>query len=109
MVLFFNITLLLFIFPTIFVDESKVGIYYFFAKISLVLAVIFGSILQWIDGRLHYKPKFFIPPLPITYGYKGVPNNKFKEFFVSKELIKDEMLFVEIKKMYLNIKQTINL
>ena len=97
-ILLFNIALLLFIFPTIFVDESIVGIYYFFAMISLVLAVIFGSILQWIDGRFHYSPGFFIPPLPITYGYKGVPNNKFKEFFVPKELIKDEMLFVEIRK-----------
>ena len=96
-ILFFNIGLLLFIFPTIFVDKSKVGIYYFFAMISLVLAAIFLSILQLIDGRFH-KIRKFIPPLPITYGYKGVPNNKFKEFFVPKELIKDEMLFVEIRK-----------
>ena len=66
--------------------------------ISLVLDAIFGTILKSIDGRFHFKPKFFIPPLPITYGYKGVPNNKFKEFFVPKELIKDEMLFVEIRK-----------
>lgn len=94
---FFNIALLLFIFPTIFVDKSKVGIYYFFAMISLVLAAIFLSILGLIDGRFH-KIRNFIPPLPITYGYKGVPNNKFKEFFVPKELIKDEMLFVEIRK-----------
>ena len=96
-ILLFNIALLLFIFPTIFVDESKVGIYYFFAMISLVLAAIFLSILGLIDGRFH-KIRNFIPPLPITYGYKGVPNNKFKEFFAPKELIKDEMLFVEIRK-----------
>ena len=96
-ILLFNITFLLFIFPTIFVDESKVGIYYFFALISLVLAAIFVSILGLIDGRFHQIRKF-IPLLPITYGYKGVPNNKFKEFFVPKELIKDEMLFVEIRK-----------
>ena len=96
-ILLFNIALLLFIFPTIFVDESIVGIYYFFAMISLVLAAIFLSILQLIDGRFSNIHNF-IPPLPITYGYKGVPNNKFKEFFVPKELIKDEMLFVEIRK-----------
>lgn len=96
-ILFFNIVLLLFIFPTIFVDESKVGIYYFVALIFLVLTVIFGSILRSIDGRFHYIPKF-IPLLPITYGYKGVPNNKFEEFFIPKELINDEMLFVEIRK-----------
>lgn len=96
-ILLFNIALLLFIFPTIFVDESIVGIYYFFAMISLVLGAICLSILRFIDGRLHQRFKI-VPLLPITYGYKGVPNNKFKEFFVPKELIKDEMLFVEIRK-----------
>ena len=96
-ILLFNIALLLFIFPTIFVDESIVGIYYFFAMISLVLGAIFLSILRFIDGRFHQRFKI-VPLLPITYGYKGVPNNKFKEFFVPKELIKDEMLFVEIRK-----------
>lgn len=96
-ILLFNIALLLFIFPTIFVDESIVGIYYFFAMISLVLGAICLSILRFIDGRFHQRFKI-VPLLPITYGYKGVPNNKFKEFFVPKELIKDEMLFVEIRK-----------
>ena len=37
-ILLFNIALLLFIFPTIFVDESKVGIYYFFAMMSVVIS-----------------------------------------------------------------------
>lgn len=96
-ILFFNIALLLFIFPSIFVDESKVGIYYFFAMISLVLVAIFLSILRFIDGRFDYIFKI-VPPLPITYGYKGVPNNKFEEFVVPKELINDEMLFVEVRK-----------
>ena len=44
---FFNIALLLLIFPTIFVDKSKVGIYYFFCidiscvscNISIYIAV----------------------------------------------------------------------
>ena len=92
-----NLGLMLFIIPSIFVDESKVGIYYFVAMISLVLVVIFGSILRSIDGRFGYMPRI-VPRLPITYGFKGVPNNKFEEFVVPKELIKDEMLFVEVRK-----------
>ena len=52
-ILLFNTALLLFIFPTIFVDKSKVGIYYFVAMISLVLVATFVSILGLIDGRFH--------------------------------------------------------
>ena len=64
-ILLFNIALLLFIFPTIFVDKSKVGIYYFFAMISLVLAAIFLSILELMDGRFH-KIRKFMPRRPIA-------------------------------------------
>ena len=36
--------------------------------------------------------------LPSNYGYKAIPNNKFKEFFIPKESIKDDMRFYEVKK-----------
>lgn len=82
---------------TVIVDENHKGIHLFAALCFFVVFIISLVLLGFLDSR--FTPlRMKLPPLPANYGYKGVPNNKYEDFFIPKSYLSDQIVFDEIAK-----------
>lgn len=99
-----NLSIIGFVISFILINDNNIkGVFQFISLILLIVFVILVISLGFIDYRFSLIMTK-LTALPVNYGFKGVPRNKFKEFYIPKEYITNQLIIREVSRNIFEVK-----
>lgn len=94
----FALSIITFLLSLLIINDGTIkGVFFFISFSFLICFLIFFLFLEKIDYRFSIV-RLKATVLPAFYGFKGVPLNKFNDFYLPENYIENNIVFTEVKK-----------